>query len=203
MSDSIPASTDPRRSFWRRPIGIFAILLFILLILAGLHLRPLIGYLLTPNQYAAVVSIEYQPSCRDPRAMAATWSLPVARTYRRLPYEFQGNQSFCGPTSLADVMHSLGDASNQRAVIAGSRYDPWFGVLPGGMDLDELADLTRQRTRDPVTVVRDPALTSFRSYMRLANDPVRRIIVNFHRGPLFGRGGGHFSPIATSCWSVT
>lgn len=30
----------------------------------------------------------------------------------------------------------------------------------------------------------------------LVNDPGRRYIVNFHRGPLFGRGGGHFSPIA-------
>jgi hypothetical protein len=28
-----------------------------------------------------------------------------------------------------------------------------------------------------------------------ANDPARRYVVNFHRGPLFGRGHGHFSPI--------
>ena len=52
------------------------------------------------------------------------------------------------------------------------------------MNLDELADLTRQRTRAPVTVVRDPTLDGFRTYMRMANEPARRIIVNFHRGPL-------------------
>lgn len=69
MNDSILAS--PRRSFWRRPPGIFAILLITLLIVAGVYLRPLIGYLLTPNQYAKVVSIERQPSYRDPKAMAA------------------------------------------------------------------------------------------------------------------------------------
>ncbi|TCP64297.1 phytochelatin synthase family protein [Sphingomonas sp. PP-CE-1G-424] len=195
MNNSILSSASPRRSFWRRPLGIFALLLIILAILAGVYLRPLISYLLTPNQYAKVVSIERQPNYRDPKAMAAAWSLPVARTYRRLPYEFQGNQSFCGPTSLANVMHSLGNTSSQRAVIAGSRYDPWFGVLPGGMNLDELADLTRQRTRAQVIVVRDPTLAGFRSYMRMANDPAHRIIANFHRGPLFGRGGGHFSPI--------
>jgi hypothetical protein len=31
--------------------------------------------------------------------------------------------------------------------------------------------------------------------MARANDPDRRYIANFHRGPLFGRGHGHFSPI--------
>jgi hypothetical protein len=195
VNNSILGIVDPPRSFWRRPLGIFAIVLIVLAVLAGVYLRPLISYLLTPNQYAKVVSIERQASYRDPKAMAAAWSLPVARTYRRISYEFQGNQSFCGPTSLANVMHSLGDTSTQRGVIAGSRYDPWFGVLPGGMNLDELADLTQQRTRAPVTVVRDPTLGGFRSYMRMANDPARRIIANFHRGPLFGRGGGHFSPI--------
>jgi hypothetical protein len=29
-----------------------------------------------------------------------------------------------------------------------------------------------------------------------ANDPGRRYTVNFARGPLFGRGPGHHSPIA-------
>jgi hypothetical protein len=29
-----------------------------------------------------------------------------------------------------------------------------------------------------------------------ANDPSRRYVINFSRGPLFGTGGGHHSPIA-------
>ena len=40
----------------------------------------------------------------------------------------------------------------------------------------------------------DPA--AFRDQLRLANDTSRRYVVNFTRGPLFGLGGGHHSPIA-------
>jgi hypothetical protein len=32
--------------------------------------------------------------------------------------------------------------------------------------------------------------------LRLANDTTRRYVINFTRGPLFGNGGGHHSPIA-------
>ena len=31
--------------------------------------------------------------------------------------------------------------------------------------------------------------------MRDVNDPHFRFIANYHRGPLFGRGHGHFSPL--------
>lgn len=195
MTDKIAASSKPRPSFWRRPLGIFTFLLALLLVSAAIYLRPAIGYFLGPNRYANVASIENGSNYRNPQAMAAAWSLPSAKAYRRLPYEFQGNQSFCGPTSLADVMHSLGNPITQKTVIAGSRYDPWFGVLIGGMTLDELADLARQRTQRPVTIIRDPTLVAFRHDLELANDPARRVIINFHRGPLFGRGGGHFSPL--------
>lgn len=194
MSDSI-APGAPRLPLWRRPSGVFVILVAVLFVAVGIYLGPAINYFLGPNQYATVVSIETQPSYRDPEAMAEAWALPVAQSYRRMPYEFQGNQSFCGPTSLADVMHSMGDPTSQRAVIAGSRYDPWFGVLVGGMTLDELVDLARQRTHRPVAIIRDPSLAAFRNDLLMANDPARRMIVNFHRGPLFGRGGGHFSPV--------
>jgi len=44
-------------------------------------------------------------------------------------------------------------------------------------------------------VLRNLDLAAFRAAMREANDPSRRILVNFHRGPLFGTGGGHHSPI--------
>jgi Phytochelatin synthase len=47
-----------------------------------------------------------------------------------------------------------------------------------------------------VTVLRDLDLAAFRGHLRLANDTSRRYVVNFTRGPLFGVGGGHHSPIA-------
>jgi hypothetical protein len=46
-----------------------------------------------------------------------------------------------------------------------------------------------------VTVLRDLDLAGFRQELSHANDPTRRYTVNFSRGPLFGRGGGHHSPI--------
>src|SRR5262249_44224338 len=70
-----------------------------------------------------------------------------------------------------------------------------LGVLPAGLTLDEEAQLARQRLRRTVTILRSLSLAEFRIHMAAANDPSRRYIVNFHRGPLFGRGGGHFSPV--------
>src|SRR5580658_5807119 len=39
-------------------------------------------------------------------------------------------------------------------------------------------------------------LVGFREQMRHTNDLSRRYVINFSRGPLFGTGGGHHSPIA-------
>ena len=71
-----------------------------------------------------------------------------------------------------------------------------FGLLPGGITIDQLAALARRRlpTRS-VTVHRDLDLESLRALARRANDPAVRLVANFHRGPLFARGGGHHSPI--------
>ncbi|HEY1086896.1 MAG TPA: phytochelatin synthase family protein, partial [Archangium sp.] len=44
-----------------------------------------------------------------------------------------------------------------------------------------------------VDVVRPGSLEAFREELRALGD--RRLIINFHRRPLFGRGGGHHSPI--------
>ena len=52
------------------------------------------------------------------------------------------------------------------------------------------AAVLRDKLHKQVTVLRDLELTQFRSELVHANDPDRRYIVNFHRGPLFGKGGG-------------
>jgi len=39
-------------------------------------------------------------------------------------------------------------------------------------------------------------LAAFREQLSHANDPSRRYVINFTRGPLFGAGGGHHSPVA-------
>ena len=43
--------------------------------------------------------------------------------------------------------------------------------------------------------LRNLSLDGFRTEIAGSNDPARRIIVNFTRASLFGRGHGHFSPV--------
>jgi hypothetical protein len=144
--------------------------------------------------YSHVVSIKTAREYQDPALLAQAWALPVAASYRA-DLEFQGNGSFCGPTSVVDVMHSLHQGGDQRTVLDGTGISTFLGLLPGGITLDQVAVIAKARLGREVTVIRDVDLATFRDHMRKANDPARRYIVNFYRGPLFGTGGGHHSPI--------
>lgn len=181
-----------RRPGWRTPLVIAGAILALLIVGAGAVVAPLA---LEKNAYAGTASIETDARYRDPRLMRSAWSLPVARAYAAGGFEYQANQSFCGPTSVADLLKSIGRRTDQKQAIAGTRYNPVGGFLIRGLTLDQLADILAQRLGHPVQVVRDPSLEGFRGWMRRANDPGQRIIVNFHRGPMFGRGHGHFSPV--------
>jgi hypothetical protein len=145
--------------------------------------------------YSHVTSIKTTHEYQDPALMAKAWALPVAAQYRS-ELDFQNNGSFCGPTSVVNVMHSLRLAGDQSTVLAGTGVSTFLGFLPGGVTLDQLADIARTRLGKKVTVLRDLDLPAFREHVRQSNDPSRRYIVNFTRGPLFGTGGGHHSPIA-------
>jgi Phytochelatin synthase len=167
-------------------------LLLIALALLAYCLGPLI---FAPNLYKNVSSIERRADYRETQLMAEAWHLQVAKACARTAFEFQGNQSFCAPASAANLLHSVGISLSQSAVIDGTTHEPWFGVLMGGMTLDARADLLATWLNQRVIAVRDPTLEQFWTLMRTANDPKRRIIANFHRGPMFGRGHGHFSPL--------
>jgi len=71
-----------------------------------------------------------------------------------------------------------------------------LGYLPQGVTLDQLADIARQKLTRKVSILRDLDLAGFREQLRHANELSRRYVINFSRGPLFGAGGGHHSPIA-------
>lgn len=176
----------------RRIARVAAVVLAILIAVLAFRIVPL---LLAPNAHAGVASIESGRDYRDDVALAAAWALPVAATYDRQGYEYQVNQSFCGPASLANLLRSTGRKLTQAQIVEGGPYRTWFGYLVPGLTLDELAELLRLRGGKPVTVIRDVSLAEFRRHMARTNDPSRRYVVNFHRGPLFGRGHGHFSPI--------
>jgi hypothetical protein len=145
--------------------------------------------------YSHVTSIERAPEYQDAALLERAWALPVAAAYRP-GIEYQHNPSFCGPTSLVNVMKSIGLPAEQGHVLDGTATRTFAGFLLGGVTLDELAEITRKKTGRKVTVLRDLDLASFRDHLRRANDPAVRYIANFYRGPLFGRGGGHHSPIA-------
>ena len=145
--------------------------------------------------YARVVSIKETSEYQDPALLKKAWMLPVAAAYRA-DIEFQKNGSVCGPTSLGNVLHSFKQSGNQESILQGSGFSTVMGYLPEGLTLDQLADLARQKLQGKVTVLRDLDLAAFRAQIKFANDPARRYVINFSRGPLFGTGGGHHSPIA-------
>jgi hypothetical protein len=145
--------------------------------------------------YSRAASIEATPEYQNPALLAKAWALPVAALYRK-QIEYQGNPSLCGPTSLVNVMHSLQLGGDQHTVLEGSGRSTVFGLLPGGIRLDDLAVLAHERLGKRATALHDLDLKGFREQLQHVNDPSRRYIINFSRGPLFGRGGGHHSPIA-------
>ncbi|HEY6620395.1 MAG TPA: phytochelatin synthase family protein [Steroidobacteraceae bacterium] len=144
---------------------------------------------------ARVVSIKETRDYQDPALLKKAWALPVAAAYQA-QIEFQQNGSVCGPTSLADILHSLKQPGNQESVLQGSGFSTIMGYLPEGLTLDQLANIARQKLHRKVTVLRDLDLASFREQLSHVNDPARRYVINFSRAPLFGTGGGHHSPIA-------
>lgn len=148
-----------------------------------------------PDPYAGVASIERGASYQQTALLAEAWRLPVAAAYAVDGFEYQTNPSVCGPASIANLLQSNGGTETQADVLRDARVFNIMGLLPGGITLDQAATiLSREMGREAV-VIRDLDLGEFRAHLMAMNDPGKRYIVNFHRGPLFGRGHGHFSPI--------
>jgi hypothetical protein len=145
--------------------------------------------------YSHVVSIKDARAYQDPALLEKAWALPVAALYHS-NIDFQRNASVCGPTSIVNVQRSLHQPGDQATILEGTGISTVMGYLPGGVTLDQLAEIASQKVGRKVTVLRDLDLARFREHLRLANDTSRRYVVNFTRGPLFGTGGGHHSPIA-------
>jgi hypothetical protein len=164
-------------------------------LLLGASAAVLPGFLPEGRANTAVVSIKDSGVYQDPLLLKKAWQLPVAAAYQTA-IEFQRNGSVCGPTSLANVLHSFNKAGTQESVLQGTNFTTVLGYLPEGITLDQLADVARQKLQRKVTVLRDLDLSAFREQLTHVNDPTRRYIINFSRGPLFGTGGGHHSPIA-------
>jgi hypothetical protein len=172
-------------------IGCLGIVLVLVLAAGGGYYR-----ITRPDErFVHAVSIETDPVYHDPALLERAWSLPVASLYRPR-FDSQHNGSFCGPTSVVDVVRSTGGDADQDHVLDGSGIDTVFGILPGGITIEQVAALlTRRFPEAHVAVHRDLDLDALRALLVRSNDPHVRLVANFHRGPLFARGVGHHSPI--------
>jgi hypothetical protein len=110
----------------------------------------------------------------------------VATLYR--PLLSQSFASICGPTSVGNVLRSMEVKSGRnpfrrfglRAMSLDQVVEESAGVIPSGWS---------------VRAVRPQTLDALRDELRASNDPRQRYVCNFSRGPIFGRGGGHHSPV--------
>lgn len=140
------------------------------------------------------VSIRTAPAFQDAALLERAWALPVAATFPH-PVVSQTNPSACGPTSGANVFRSEGKALSSDDVAAHGKGCVG-GICFGGLTLAQLGDALRETSPEfKVTELHPATPEEFREELRHANDPDRRLIINFTRRPLFGTGGGHHSPI--------
>ena len=131
-------------------------------------------------------SIRSSPAYQRRELLERAWALPVAKLYS--PLLSQSFTSICGPTSVANVLRSMG-------VRAGRNPLRGFGVRAMSLDqlASEAADVVPSGWR--VRSVRPDSLEALRAELRASNDERYRFVTNFARTSLFGGGSGHHSPI--------
>lgn len=132
-------------------------------------------------------SFEDTAAYRDRVLIEEAIRAPVARAYLGQAFEYQPSGPFCGPTSVRNVLNSMEHGVNR--LVATREIDA------RGSTLDEEASLLERQSNAPVVLRRDLDFATFKTILQGANDPRQRLIINFHRAPMFARGAGHFSPI--------
>ena len=132
------------------------------------------------------MSVSLDPVCRHPALLDQACALPVAQLY--LPLLTQGFTSLCGPTSVANILRSMGVPSGKN---------PLRGLGMRPMSLDQVVSESAEVVPKGwgVAAVRPSDVDALRAELRATNDLRRRYVANFHRHPLFGHGGGHHSPL--------
>lgn len=131
---------------------------------------------------------------RSEKDIENAWKLPAAATFKK-HVTWQSNPSMCGPTSVANALRSLNELATSESAVLSESGRCWSGIYFMGLTLDELAEVTRTKTKRSVTVLRDLTPEEFRRHLRLANETGRRYLVKFSRKKIFGTGAGHHSPI--------
>lgn len=131
-------------------------------------------------------SVPFTTVRKDKELLQKAWELPSARRY--LPLLSQSITSICGPTSVANVLRSMGVQTGRnpfrriglRAMSLAQLVSESAEVVPSGWE---------------VRAVRPRSVDELRAELRAANHEHTRFVANFSRVPLFGGGGGHHSPL--------
>lgn len=147
------------------------------------------------QQQLAVDSIADESYYQSPLLLAHAWRLPAAAMYKD-DFEYQTNAAFCGPATAVNVFRSLKvePPYTQSGLFEKADIGYWKARVMG-LTLDEMTDLMKANSNLAIAAQRNLSESQFRSYLRKANNPNYRLVINFHRGPLFGVDVGHFSPI--------
>jgi len=157
-----------------------------------------LGLLLAGGGWPSIspeTAIDRRPDYQAPALLERAWALPLAARLPRPPLP-QPNVSACGPTSLMNVGRALGQPSLSLAELTSGESRCLRGLCLGGFTLDELASLAARHVSGwQVTVVHPSSATALREVLRAAPTKGQLVIANFTRAPLFGRGGGHHSPL--------
>ncbi len=178
-------------SVWQKRAAIGAAVLVVALLAVPLSFFVRLRFFSETYDVPSIAaSAEYQ----DQALLAQAWALPVAATLKDHVL-YQPNGSICGPTSIADLMRSYGAVQTTSDDVLAGRSECWTGYCLGGITIDQLAEITAAKTGKRATVLRDLTLNQFRDELARSNDLERRYLINFSRGPLFAKGGGHHSPI--------
>jgi hypothetical protein len=123
---------------------------------------------------------------QHPRLLQQAWQLPAAERYS--PLLSQSVFSICGPTSVANVLRSIGEDRGKNPLRT-------FGLR--AMSLDQVAEESAEVLPAgwSASIVRVRSVEALRDELRASNQPTHRYIANFSRRPIFGHGGGHHSPL--------
>ncbi len=126
------------------------------------------------------------PTFQRPDLIQRAWALPVAQRYA--PLLSQSFTSICGPTSVANVLRSMG---------VGAAKNPLRGFGLRAMSLEQLASEAGEVVPAGwrVRSMRPSSVEALRVELRASNHENRRLVTNFARASLFGGGSGHHSPI--------
>jgi hypothetical protein len=174
----------------KRWLGCGGLLAVLVVLFLALPTRKI----LFPKHYD-VVSIATLPVYKDEARMTRARAQAGVSGYPSPPL-YQSKGSLCGPTSLANVFRSFGDANATASDVLAGSGKCTTGVCFMGLTLEEEAELARRKPGYRVTILRDLTIVALRRELADAStNAERRYIANFDRGPLFGKEGGHHSPI--------